>query len=145
MRDISLLAIVVGAFSDFVLSVVLSSPLDLYVIFTHGLSSLRTVDMLRQLANAYRDMPMLWAPALAIGLICSVLAGCIAAHVAPRRKVLNGSLAALPNLSIGIYILVSEKTAFFALTLGLVVVNPLLYACGAYIRVRTLRVHRVVA
>ena len=137
MRELSLLAIILGGVSDVVLSGILGVPLVIYTISTHGLHALPKPQLQSAVTSAIHSDPLLYAAQLAIGAGCSVLGGLIAASIAKERRVVNGVLAAWLCVGIGVYSLVSGRdTPSPATHIALVIATPIFYFLGAVLRTK---------
>jgi hypothetical protein len=140
MRNVSVLAVVVGGVSDVVLSGILGIPLGIYVISTRGLAQLPRDQLQAALVSAMHSDLGFHAAQLAIGLGCSFLGGLIAASIAKQHKLLNGVLASWLCVSIGVYAIAQGKGGEpVPLHLALIALTPVCYALGALLRIKMKR------
>jgi hypothetical protein len=71
---------------------------------------------------------------------CSVLGGYVAAKLAKRHELLNGALASILCILLGIYVVTSGKDPHPMLVqVLLVVISPALSLFGGYLRLRQKR------
>jgi hypothetical protein len=112
MNKISIKGVIIGAIVDVVASGIAGIPLILYVIM-----HMKTVDAQSGpaaiVSHIHADLT-LHSIQLAFGFACSVLGGYIAARIARRGEVLNGTLSSFLCILFGIY----------AATSGTLLVSP---------------------
>jgi hypothetical protein len=132
MRGISLLAILVGGVSDIALSVLGGIWLGIYVILSRHVPK----DQLPEaLTAAINGSTALYGAQLAIGFLCSVAGGFIAASLSKQRRLLNGILASWLCLGTGIYAAFSgHGTSAVWLEVVSIVLTPMCYLLGARLR-----------
>jgi hypothetical protein len=137
MRGISALAIVVGGVCDVVLSGLLGVPLVIYAVSSRGLSQVPKDRLQAAVTAAIHGAPALYLAQLGIGFGCSALGGFIAASIAKERRLLNGTLASLLCVGVGVYSLASgQGRESVANHVVLIALTPLCYLAGAWLRVK---------
>jgi hypothetical protein len=137
MRGISVLAILVGAASDLVLTIVLSVLLEVWVYTTTDMSHLPHEQAQAALAAAASGPTVLHFAQLGLGLACSVLGGFIAAALSAQRQLLNSVIAGLLVTVLNLVLLargVVSSTPF--VELGLTALSFACYPFGAVLRMR---------
>jgi len=136
MRGLSPLGILVGAASDLVLTIVLSSLLEIWVYATTDLSHLPREQAQAALAAAMSGPSPLYVAQLVLGFGCSLLGGFIAAALARQRHVLNGVLAGVLITALNFFLIARGVTRASPHVL---VLSALCFACypaGAALRLR---------
>jgi hypothetical protein len=136
MRGISILAIVVGAAADLVLTIVLSTLLGVWVYATTDLSHLPREQAQAALAAAMTGPTAPHIAQLFLGFACSVLGGFIAAALARERHLLNSVLAGLLITVLNIFLILRGVNGPTALELLLMVLSFACYPLGGALRLR---------
>ena len=135
MNKVSIRGVVIGGVVDVILSGILGIPLIIYVLATRGLAGLPKTEMQRAVVSAIHASTSLYAVQLLIGSVCTVLGAFLAARIAKHDHVLNGLLASLICVAIGVYSVVAGKSSeplIIQLTL-LGVITPLCGLAGGYL------------
>jgi hypothetical protein len=133
MRGISPLGILVGASSDLVLTLVLSSLLVIWVYATTDLSHLPREQAQAALALAMSGPSPLYIAQVVVGLLCSVLGGFIAAALSRERHLLNGVLA---GLLLNLFLIARGVTRYSGVDLVLIALSVACYPAGAALRLK---------
>ena len=136
MRGLSPLGILVGAASDLVLTIVLSSLLQVWVFATTDLSHLPREQAQAALAAAMSGPSPLYIAQLVLGFGCSVLGGLIAAALARERHVLNGVLAGLLITALNLFLVARGVSKASPLDLVLIALSFACYPAGAALRLK---------
>jgi len=105
MGRVSLKGVVIGSVTDIVTTSLLTVLLAIYVIVTRNLLGIPKDQVSKVLLQLLHNDPVLFSTKLLLGSICSVLGGYVAAHIAKRHELLNGSLAAFLCVASGLYAL----------------------------------------
>jgi hypothetical protein len=109
MSRVSIKGVVIGGIVDVVSSVILGLPFAIYTMSKLDLSNIPSDQRSAALAAAmHQDLP-LYLGELAVGLLCSVLGGYVAAWLAKHDELLNGGLSSFLCVSLGIYTMASGK------------------------------------
>jgi hypothetical protein len=139
MNKISFKGMLVGGVTDTVATVILTFPLIVYVITTELNDTLRDPLQVAVVA-AIRADPLLYGLQSLIGLACSVLGGYVAARVAKHDELLNGLLASVLPVTLGVYSLATGKdSAPLFLPILLFIASPLCSRLGGHIRLVQIR------
>jgi len=136
MRGISILAVLVGAAADLVLTIVLTSLLEIWVYTTTDLSHLPREQAQAALAAALSGLSPLYVAQLVLGFGCSVLGGLIAAALARERHVLNGVLAGLLITALNLFLVARGVSKASPLDLVLIALSFACYPAGAALRLK---------
>lgn len=142
MKNGSIKGVVIGSVTDILATNIVTLPLVIYVMVTRNLSSLPSEQMSNALMHALRNDPALFSIQVLLGSLCSILGGYVAARIAKRSEVLNGTLACFLCVGSGIYGLL-----FGAMAIPLwqhiagFIASPVLSAFGGYLRKLTSRRH----
>ena len=136
MRGLSPLGILVGAASDLVLTIVLSSLLQVWVFATTDLSHLPREQAQAALAAALSGLSPLYVAQLVLGFGCSVLGGFIAAALARERHVLNAVLAGVLISAVNLFLIARGVTKASPLDLALTALSFACYPAGAALRLK---------
>jgi hypothetical protein len=110
----------------------------MFVLISRGIARLPKEQMQPALLAAIHGSPALHASQLAIGAVCSVLGGYVAARLAKHDLVLNGLVSAWGCVILGIYSIARGKSSeplLFQLML-LFVITPLAAAAGGYVKAK---------
>jgi len=94
-RRISIVGVIAGGTVDLLLTGLAFTPLRLYAIRVAGLQKTPSEELARAVTIAIHSRPELYAIALVVGTLCTVLGGYVAARIAKRDPALNGFFAAL--------------------------------------------------
>ena len=138
MRGISPLGILVGAASDLVLTLVLSSLLDVWVFATTDLSHLPREQAQAALAAALSAPSPVYLSQLVVGLACSVVGGLVAAALARERHVLNSVLAGALITALNLFLATRGVTRASPLDLALIALTFACYPAGGALRLKLL-------
>ena len=138
MRGISPLGILVGAASDLVLTLILSSLLEIWVFATTDLAHLPREQAQASLAAAMSGPSPLYIAQLVVGLACSVLGGFIAAALARERHVLNSVLAGVLLTALNLVLLARGVGKATPLDLALTALSFACYPVGGALRLKVL-------
>ena len=138
LKRVSIKGVVIGSVADILASNLLAIPFFIYIAVTRGLSTIPKDQIASVLLQTLRNDPVLFATQIAMGSLCSVLGGYIAARIAKHHEVLNGSLAAFLCVGSGVYsILFSPPSLPLWQQLLLVGASPALSAFGGYLRLKS--------
>jgi hypothetical protein len=139
MGKISIKGVLVGGITDVGVTLILGLPISVYV-------GLRVIaahipkDQIQTSVQAIMHRPEVFFPQLLIGCACSVLGGYVAAHIAKHDELLNGCLASVLCVALGIWSLAThgaseplwEEILMF-------VESPVLSLLGGYLCLRQRR------
>jgi len=140
MSKISIKGILIGGLTDIISSSLLGIPFVVYVMFSNGLA--HSPQAQTEVVTIIHASAFLYSIQLLIGLSCSVLGGYISARVAKHNELLNGTLASLFCLSIGVYSIFSKASSVsLPVQLLLMAVTPLCSLLGGYIRLKQVTSH----
>src|SRR5215467_9504432 len=134
MRGISVLAIVVGAAADLILTIVLSGLLEVWVYATTDLIHLPREQAQAALAAAMQGATAPHIAQLFLGFACSVLGGVIAASLARERHLLNSVLAGVLITLFNLLLFARGVNGGSALELGLIALTFACYPLGGALR-----------
>jgi ABC-type antimicrobial peptide transport system permease subunit len=139
MNRISVKAVVVGGITDIVATVILPLPLIVYLIATEVTGTSKE-PLQAAVMTAIRANPLLYGLESLISLACSVLGGYVAARVAKRDELLNGSLASFLPVTLGVYSLATSKDSGpLLLPVLLLIASPLCSRLGGHLRLVQIR------
>jgi hypothetical protein len=140
MKSVSIKGVLIGGIVDVASSFLLGLPFAIYVIIKVRRAH-TPVDQIGAAVKAatFGSAPIYLAQ-LAVGMGCSVLGGYVAARLAKRHELLNGTLASILCVLLGIYAATSGKDPHPMLVqVLLVVISPALSLFGGYLRLRQKR------
>ena len=137
MRGISIKAVFLGGVADIVASTILGIPLGTYIVASHGLTNLHRDALRSAVVTAVHGSPTLYATQLLIGFGASILGGFVAASLATENKRLNGVLASLLCVGIGIRAFVTGQDGMSPLVVAfMIALTPLCYLLGAALQAK---------
>jgi hypothetical protein len=136
MRGLSPLGIFVGAASDLVLTILLSSLLQIWVFNTTDLAHLPRESAQAALAAAMAGPSPLYIAQMVLGFGCSVLGGFIAAALSRERHVLNGVLAGVLMTAVNLFLVARGVLRASPLDLALYALTFACYPAGAALRLK---------
>lgn len=140
MTKISIKGVLVGGIVDVASSFILGLPFAVYVIIKVQLAH-TPVDQVGAAVKAatFESVPI-YLVTLAVGMGCSVLGGYVAARLAKRHELLNGALASILCILLGIYAVRSGKDPHpIIFQIFLIAISPALSLLGGYLRLRQMR------
>ncbi len=130
MSAISIKGVVIGAVFDIVVSGIFGAVLVMVYAATAGITA---PEDLASLATA----PELRVLTYASGAIISIIAGYLAARIAGRAELLNGTLSSVLCVGLGlVFALVSHPAEFGLKEILQFAFSPLLGLLGGYLRLR---------
>jgi len=147
MPRISIRSVLVGAVVDVLSSVVLGLPLAIYAMSKTDLAAIPRTQASAAVTTAIHGNPVLYIGQLLVGLLCSMLGGCVAGWLAKHDELLNAGLSSFLCLALGVHTLASGRDSNpLWSTILLVFASPLAAVIGgAWMkRVRRTRLHSVV-
>ena len=104
MKRISILGIWIGGMVDIAASNIVSIPLLVIAMFRLGRQPGVSRDAIKaQLLSTLHSDPKLHLIGIALGLCCTILGGYVAARIAKKNELLNGTLASLLGLIVGFF------------------------------------------
>jgi len=141
---VSILGVLVGGVVDVVASVLGGLPFALYSTFKLSPSQRMGLHSSEAVSAAIHANLPLYSAQLAVGLLCSILGGYVAASIAKRHERLNGTLSCFLCVSMGIPIMLLglESDPRWVQFLMLVA-SPVLAFVGGDLRLRQRLAHRV--
>src|SRR4051812_22208984 len=92
---ISVKAVLAGGAADLLSTIVMFSVLSTYIVLKNGFTEERPEILGPLISNIIHKSPVLFGLQTAIGLICSILGGYIAARVAKQDEIENAIAASL--------------------------------------------------
>lgn len=135
MGKISLKGVVIGGITDIVATNILAIPLIAYVIAAFGLSHLPPDQMSIAIVSTIHDHWPLHLVQATTGIGCSILGGYVAARLARRGELLNGTLSSFLCVGIGIYsIITGQATETPIAAIVALVSSPVFALLGGYLR-----------
>ena len=138
MRRVSVIGALFGGILDIVATFVTSIPLMAVAFAQLQLMQLPAPERTAALMKAMGPGSSYYLLGLALGSVCSVLGGYVAARIAKRDERLNGALSAWLCMLSGLY---SWWTGAYAATamahMGYLILSPVMGALGGYLRERT--------
>jgi cell shape-determining protein MreD len=137
MKRIAFLAVIVGGIADMVLTNVLGLPIAIGVIFWGGLTRLPATGITSAYLAYLHAHPLIYAAAMGVGVLASLLGGVIAALIAKHDRVLNGALSSWACLGVDAYSFATHtSTDGLLLQVLLTPVAPLAGALGGFLVAR---------
>ena len=135
---LSIKGILIGGITDIVLSSLLGVVLAIFVTAMPEVSAAPKEQMGKAALAAIHAHPLLHALQLAIGFLCSVAGGYVAAKLAKQSELPNAALASWLCVGLGIYSLATRQgDETTAIHLVLIALTPCAYVAGGYLRVKT--------
>lgn len=137
MRRLSLLGIIVGGIIDVVATTILAVPVMVVAAARANVEQLPKAEQAKAVLAMMHASPGLQISGWILGGLCSVLGGYVAARIADREELLNGTLSAYLCTAMGIYALArgSSTMPLWQHVVALVA-SPALAALGGYLRAR---------
>jgi hypothetical protein len=131
MKPVSFKGVAIGNVVDIVASNVVAVPVMIYVLVSArvDLSDHGAVTELLKTSTVFL------AASSILGGLCSILGGYVSARVAKHDEVLNGALASILCVALGIYAVVNGTGRLWLDVLYLPL-SPALAALGGYLRAR---------
>jgi len=131
MGRVSIKGVLIGGIVDVTTSVVLGLPFAIYAMSRVDLTGMSHAQASARLsATIHGDTP-LYIGQLLVGMACSVLGGYVAAWLAKHDELLNGGLASVLCVALGIYTVTAGKDSNpLWLQIALLVASPLLALLG---------------
>jgi hypothetical protein len=134
MKQVSFKGIAIGNIVDIVASNVVAIPVMIYVLASasvgsppdHGAGSVTEI---------LKTNTVFLAASSILGGLCSILGGYVSARIAKHDEVLNGALASILCVAIGVYAVVNGTGRLWLDVLYLPL-SPALAALGGYLRSR---------
>jgi hypothetical protein len=137
MSAISVKGVVIGGIVDVASSFILGLPFAIFVIIKVQLAHTPVEQVGAAVKAATFGSTPIYLAQLAVGTGCSVLGGYVAARVAKHHELLNGALASILCVVLGIYVVAAGKDPHPMLVQALLVaVSPALSLLGGYLRLR---------
>jgi hypothetical protein len=102
LSGLSIKGVILGGIADVVATNVATVPLLAIAAARANLMALPRAEQTAALATLMHSSPGLQASSMAVGSLCSVLGGYVAARIAGRSEVLNGALSAYLCTAFGI-------------------------------------------
>lgn len=140
MKNISVLAVALGAAVDIIVSVLATMPFSLTVAFRAALADPSVKFTTATLTAALHRSPLLYAGSVAAVLACSVLAGAVAAAIAKCDQIANGACSSIVKVLFNAYhfaIGTSLNSPWASVVL--IIASPGLGAYGGYLILRRRR------
>ncbi len=134
MRRISFKGVAIGNIVDIVATNIVMVPIMIYVLASARAGSLpdHGADFVMKIL---RGSAVFLTASSILGGLCSVLGGYISARIAARDEVLNGALASILCVGLGVYAVVTG-TGLRWLDMLYLPLSPALGALGGYLRAR---------
>jgi hypothetical protein len=132
MKHVSFKGVAIGNVVDIVASNVVAVPVMIYVLASAGLPPDHGAGSVTELLKA---STVFLAASSILGGLCSILGGYVSARVAKHDEVLNGALASILCVALGIYAVVNGTGRLWLDVLYLPL-SPALAALGGYLRSR---------
>jgi hypothetical protein len=140
MRAISIKGVLIGGIVDIASSFLLGLPFAIYVILKVQLAHTPPDQVGAAVKAATLGSAPIYLAQLAVGMACSVLGGYVAATLAKHHELLNGALASILCVLLGIYVLTTRNDPHpMYVQISLVVISPALSLLGGYLRLRSKR------
>ena len=135
MRRVSILGVIVGGIVDVVTSNIVAIPIVIYVMAKNDLLHLPPHERQTALLAALHHGPALYITQVALGTLCSLLGGYIAALIARHDQPLNGALSSWLCIAMGIFTIFFSKTHVrSAEDIVLILLSPAVAYAGGYLR-----------
>jgi hypothetical protein len=132
MKRISFKGVAIGNIVDIVATNIVVIPVMIYVLAKAG--ALADHDA-GSLTSILKESTLYLVASIVLGGLCSMLGGYVSARIAARDEMLNGALASILCVGLGIYALV-HGTGRLWLDLLDLPLSPALGALGGYLRSR---------
>jgi hypothetical protein len=140
VKRISIKGALVGGVLDVVLSGLVGIPLVIFVLATSNLLQTPRAQLSGAITAYIHARPGLHLTELVLGAACTVLGGYISAVIAKHDESLNGLLASLVCVGVGVFSVVTGRQHGGAIELaGLFGLTLACGALGGYLRARQLR------
>ena len=140
MRRVSILGILIGAVIDIVTSIALELPFGFYALSKIDLTHTPKDQVQHALAAVMHSNLALYLCQLFVGFACSVLGGFIAAMIARRAELLNGTLSSFLCVFMGIYAMtVGKNLESIPVQILLLIASPLMGLLGGELQLRQVR------
>jgi len=133
MAKVSVKGMVIGGLTDIIATVVLTIPLVFYVIMDQLHAATKQPLEVAVTAALYAS-PILYGLQSLMSLGCSILGGYVAARVANHDELLNGLLASVLSVGLGVYPLINKSVDFSLLPALLLIASPLCSTLGGHLR-----------
>jgi hypothetical protein len=130
MKRVSFKGVAIGNVVDIVASNIVMLPVIVYIVMTAGSGSSPEA-----IAVAVKTSSVFVAASTFLGGLCSILGGYVSARIAKHDEVLNGTLAALLCVALGVYALVKGSGNMWLHVLY-VPMSLALGALGGHLRAR---------
>jgi|SRR5215469_7173266 len=141
MRKISVKGVLIGGIVDIVSSGFLGLPLAVYALSKVDTAHTPKDQLGAAIVAVTHASPWLYATQLLVGLLCSVLGGYVAAWLAKRDELLNGTLSSFLCLVVGFYSILLGKDSHAAWVQFLMLIaSPICGFFGGYLRAQHRRV-----
>lgn len=134
MKQVSFKGVAIGNIVDIVSSNVVAIPVMIYVLSSTRAGSASGHDA-GSVAEILKTSTVFLAASSVLGGLCSVLGGYVSARIAKHDEVLNGALASIFCVGLGVYAVVSGTGRLWLDVLYLPL-SPGLAALGGYLRSR---------
>lgn len=134
MKQISFKGVAIGNVVDIVSSNVVAIPVMIYVLASAQMGSPSDHNA-RAIGEILKTSTVFLAASSVLGGLCSVFGGYVSARIAKHDEVLNGALASILCVGLGIYAVVNG-TGRLWLDVIYLPLSPTLAALGGYLRSR---------
>jgi hypothetical protein len=136
MRKVSILGVGLGAIVDIVSSFLLGAPFAFFVSSRADMSHLQPEQISAAVKAAIHSNVPLFAAQTAMGLIGSMLGGLVAAGLANREEILNGTLSSFLCVILGVVLIALGKDSNPLWLQILMLTSSPVFAClgGALVR-----------
>lgn len=134
MKQVSFKGVAIGNVVDIVSSNLVAIPVMILVLASASETSLPDHGA-GSAAEVLKASSVFLAASTVLGGLCSVLGGYVSARIAKHDEVLNGTLASILCVGLGVYALVNGTSRFWLHVLYLLL-SPALAALGGYLRSR---------
>ena len=140
VKAVSIKGVFVGGIVDVGSSFILGLPFAIYVILKVQLAHTPPDQVGAPVKAATFGSAPIYLAQLAVGMACSVLGGYVAATLAKHHELLNGALASILCVLLGIYVLTTRNDPHpMFVRISLVVMSPALSLLGGDLRLRQRR------
>ncbi len=140
MKRVSVLAVVIGAAIDVIVSVLATMPFSFMAMFRMALANPSVKFTTGLVLAAVHSSPLLYGGAVLCVLACSLLAGAVAASLAKHDQVLNGAMSSFITVLLNAYHLVSgTRSNTVWITALMLLASPGIGALGGYLILRRCR------
>jgi hypothetical protein len=134
MKKVSIKGVVIGNILDIVSSNIVAIPVVMYVLASAQMGSPSDQEA-GAIKGILKASTFFFVATTVLGGLCSVLGGYVSARIAKHDEVLNGTLASILCVGLGVYAIVNGTGSSWLHILYLPL-SPALAALGGYLRSR---------